>query len=108
MTNPNNAPLACTLSWGELAQRREEVMQVLFPRALETLELDQGFEFIFPAEDTLISQLTEFIVFERNCCRFLSFELVFQPEQGPLHLRILSKPEAKPIIREMFGIKKRL
>jgi hypothetical protein len=96
------APLICTLSTDELSQRREEIIQALFKRGLDTRERNQGLEFTFPAEETLLSDLLEFIRFERNCCRFLSFEIVFEPEQGPLRLRILGAPEAKPLIREMF------
>jgi hypothetical protein len=96
-----SVPLACTLSAEQLPQRRQ-VIQALFKRLIETRELDQGFEFIFPGEEQMISELAEFIRFERNCCRFLAFELRFEPNQGPLHLRILGVPEAKPIIRAMF------
>jgi hypothetical protein len=100
-TEDNSIPLACTLSADQLPQRRQ-VIQQLFRRLRETRELDQGFEFIFPGEEPLISDLMEFVRFERNCCRFLSFELRFEPQKGPVHLRILGSPEAKPIIHEIF------
>jgi hypothetical protein len=104
MASENNSiPLACTLSADQLPQR-QQVIQALFQRLIETRELDQGFEFIFPGEEQMISELADFIRFERNCCRFLSFELRFEPEQGPLHLRILGTQEAKPIIREIFRL----
>jgi hypothetical protein len=101
-TEDKSVILACTLAPGELSQRREEIIAALFKRAVGTRELDQGLEFVFPGEETLISSLMDFIKFERNCCRFLRFELIFEPEQGSLHLRILGTPEAKPVIREMF------
>ena len=97
----NPAPLACTLS-GEQVPERRRVIQALLKRLIEIRELDEGLEFIFPGEERLISELVEFLRFERNCCRFLSFELRFEPEQGPVRLRILGAPAAKPIIRELF------
>lgn len=102
MSESTSVPLVCTLAAGESRQRREEV-QRLFDRSIATRELDHGVEFTFPGEEPLISELSEFIRFERNCCRFLTFELVCEPDQGPLHLRILGAPEAKQIIREMFS-----
>lgn len=102
--NKNNpAPLVCTLAAGELANRREEIMQKLLKQATDVREIDQGFEFIFLGEEALVSDLMEFIRFERNCCRFLSFDLAFEPEQGPVRLRILGTPDAKPIIRDLFA-----
>lgn len=98
-----SVPLACTLAPGEFSQRREEIIHILFTRATGTRELPEGFEFIFPGEEMLVSSLMDFIKFERNCCRFLRFELIFEREHGPLHLRILGTPEAKPMIREMFA-----
>lgn len=97
-----STPLACMLTPGELSQRREKIIHALFAHATGTRELSEGFEFVFSGEETLISSLTEFIKFERNCCPFLRFELIFEPGQGPMLLRILGMPEAKPVIREMF------
>jgi hypothetical protein len=99
----DSVPLACSLSAEQLPHRRQ-VIQALFKRLIETRELDHGFEFIFPSEEQMLSGLADFIRFERNCCRFLSFELRFEPEQGPVRLQVIGVPEAKPIIRAMFQV----
>ena len=64
-------------------------------------ELDDGYEFLFPGSEERAAGLTKFVVFERGCCPFFIFELVFEPEADPIRLR---GPEGvKGIIAETFG-----
>jgi hypothetical protein len=48
-------------------------------------------------------RLTEFIVFERGCCPFFTFELLFEPEGGPIRLRALAPEGAKEIAAEVVA-----
>ena len=94
------SPLACNLSGPEQAGRGVELEEI-FEGCLRTEELDDGYEFLFPGSGEWATRLTELIVFERGCCPFFAFELIFQPHGGPIRVR---GPEgAKGIIAETFA-----
>ncbi len=77
-------PIACTLSEADLAQRRENVMAMLFQQAEAHQELEDGHRFRFPGTDDWADQLLNFIKFERCCCAFFTFELSFEPNKGSI------------------------
>jgi hypothetical protein len=95
-------PLACSLSGPELAGRSEELEEI-FEGCLRTEELDDGYEFLFPGIGEWATRLTELVDFERGCCPFLAFELVFQPGGNPIRLRVRGPEGAKGIVAEMFS-----
>jgi hypothetical protein len=80
-------PLACNLSGLEETRRRGEVEEI-FGGCLQADELEDGYEFYFPGGGQWVARLTEFIVFERGCCPFFAFELIFERGEGPIRLRV--------------------
>jgi hypothetical protein len=100
--NKRDQPIACTLSGPELAGRRGEVEEI-FDGCLKTGDIEDGYEFLFPGNGEWAARLTELVVFERGCCPFLAFELVFEPEGGPIRLRVRGPEDAKVIVAEMFA-----
>lgn len=66
-------------------------------------EVEDGYEFRFPGSAQWAIRLTEFITFERGCCPFFSFELVFEPGEGPIRLRVQGPKGVKGIVAEMAG-----
>jgi hypothetical protein len=99
-------PLACSLSGQEEAGRRDEVEKIL-EACLRVDELEDGYEFRFPGSAEWTTKLTEFIVFERECCPFFAFELVFEPGGGPIGLRVRGPEGAKDIVAEMAALRVR-
>jgi hypothetical protein len=93
-------PLACNLSGPEVARRRGEI-EGIFEGCLGVDELEDGYQFHFPGSAEWAARLTEFIVFERGCCPFFTFELIFEPEGGPIRLRVLGPEGAKEIAAEL-------
>src|ERR687894_914553 len=77
-------PIACTLSEVEQAGRREGATRALFAGCREVRELEDGYAFEFPGGDEQIEALTRFVVAERGCCRFFTFELTFEADRGPV------------------------
>ena len=45
----------------------------------------------------------EFINFERKCCPGITYSLMFEPEEGPIHLRIGGSTEIKGMLKSMLG-----
>lgn len=91
-------PIACNLSEAELATREAELMATLFARRSQVRELADGYALQFPNDAVLLAQLVEFIAFERQCCPFFLFELAFEPQQGPLWLRMRGGEGVKEFI----------
>jgi hypothetical protein len=90
-------PIACILPSHEQAKRREII--------IKTRELRDGFSFRYPGTDEWISKLSEFIMFERKCCPFLTFELLFTSNGGPVHLYIGGSKDAKGFIKNGLQLK---
>jgi len=98
----SDLPVACTLSSEDLA-RRQQVIRELFQKTLKRNELEDGFEFAFPGSEVVFDELFDFISFERKCCQFLTFELVCESGDGPIHLRLRGRDGAKEAIRQNFA-----
>jgi hypothetical protein len=91
-------PIVCTLSNEERAQRADEVTDLLGD-ALEVRDLQNGFAFRFPGSEDWAVRLLDYIVFERRCCRFFTFELVFEPDLGATWLHVCGPEGVKELLR---------
>ena len=94
-------PLACTLTAAELVTRAVEVAD-LVKHVQQVDELTDGYALRFPGTDTWANTLVQFIAFERGCCPFFTFTLVFEPQQGPIWLHLRGPEGVKAIIAEMI------
>jgi hypothetical protein len=94
-------PLACTLTASEQMKRSEEVNE-LFKHVQQVNELADGYALRFPEGDTWANTLLQFITFERACCPFFEFALVFEQKQGPIWLHIRGLEGVKAIIENMM------
>ena len=92
-------PLACLLTGEDLAAR-DEVVRPLMASYQKMLELEDGYAFQFPGESEWIQRVVAFIAEERACCPFLTFELQYEPNMGPIWLRLRGSPEIKALLRD--------
>jgi len=97
----DEVPLACTLTEPELVTRKAELND-LFKHVQQVNEMADGYALRFPAGDTWANQLMQFITFERVCCPFFTFALVFEPKQGPIWLHLRGPEGVKAIIEGMM------
>ncbi|MDZ4720016.1 MAG: hypothetical protein SH847_16315 [Roseiflexaceae bacterium] len=74
--------------------------QLIFHMAQERVELADGYAFRFPAED--YPALVAFIGNERLCCAFFRFELIVEPQHGPVWLRLCGTPDVKAYLAEQL------
>lgn len=95
-------PIACELSEAGQRSRRKEISDELFGGCEGARELDDGYEFIFPGGDEWIGRLTRFVASERSCCRFFAFELHFEPDLGPVSLRMRGPAGTKEFLAGHF------
>lgn len=94
-------PIVCTLTEEEVSERRDGLLASLFRRASESSWLDDGLELVFPGSPEILSLLFEVLRAERQCCRFLTFQLVSEPDLGPLRLTISGPPGTGDFLRTL-------
>lgn len=82
-----DAPMICTLPAPELRERRKEIQSYL-DAAASIARLPDGVELSFAASPQLAHALIDFILFERACCRSLTYELRSGPDHSRLTLRL--------------------
>ena len=92
-------PVACSLTEAELEVRGDENAD-LFEHARTVEELADGYRFAFPADDDGVTALVRFILAERACCPFWTFELQFPSPHQVVWLAIRGNEEAKAIVRD--------
>ena len=95
-------PIACELSEGAQSSRREEISRELFSGCEDVRELEGGYEFVFPGGEEWIERLARFVASERECCRFFAFELRFEPDLGPVSLRMRGAAGTKEFLAGQF------
>ena len=101
-TPANDPVIACALSPAELEKRADQLSR-LVGEAQTTVELDDGFALAFASDKETAARLFGFVIAERRCCPFFRFELVFEPDQGPLRLRLRGPEEAKSLVRLLLA-----
>lgn len=97
-------PVACTLTDQDLAARRQHLLAALFPYVEAQELLDDGYAWRFGGSDERWADLAAFVQFERRCCGFLRFELIAEPQQGPLWLKATGPPGTKAFLSTLFDV----
>ena len=95
-------PIACSLPELEQTERGEEISTNILSEVQQRIELEDGYEFLFPGTDASAAKLLQFVTSERDCCRFFTFELIFEPNLGPIKLRLRGPEGTKGFIENSF------
>jgi hypothetical protein len=91
--------VACNLSGRAFVERIGAIDRDLFAHVEQIDELPDGFAYRFPGAEPWAARVLDFIAVERRCCPFFTFEVVFEPNDGPLWLRLRGSAEVKAFIR---------
>jgi hypothetical protein len=97
-----NIPVVCTLSDVEMRKREASLLARFKSGVIATEELADGYAFRLPGEKEWLTLASELIAAERECCRFLTFELRADPQLGPLTLRVTGPEGTKKFLRSTF------
>ena len=81
-------PIACALTPDALRQRREELLPGLVRRAEACERLASGVRLRYAPSADVLGDIVRMIEAERQCCRFLRFELSVAPDLGPITLDV--------------------
>ena len=98
----DDMPITCGLTSAELREREATLLATFKSDVIETEELSDGYAFRVPGEGEWIAMITEMIVAERECCPFLTFELVAQPNMGPFIICVTGPAGSKDLLKTVF------
>jgi hypothetical protein len=96
-----DAPIACTLTGPELAERRNTILNVLRKATVRTHRLPNGYAYDFQVSAEMPVQLERLVALERQCCQFLTFNIV--ETLNTIRLEVTGAPQAVAVIEEFFG-----
>jgi hypothetical protein len=100
MKNLENMPTACSLTTTELCDRETMLLSQFRSAVVETEELQDGYAFRLPGESIRLA--AKLIAVERECCPFLAFGLVAQPNKGQLIVRVTCPIGTKEFLRAIL------
>ena len=99
----SRSPIACTPAAmsPEEFERRGRLLQRITTQVEEIRETKSGYRFRLPSTRENIETLAAWIALERECCRFLTLALEFEPDGGPTWLEIAG-PEGTKAFLDQF------
>jgi len=97
-----NLPIACSLSDAELRSREASLLAQFRAEATLSEELDEGYAFRLPGDKSRLELVLKLMTAERECCRFLTFDLHAAPDQGSLSLRISGPAGTKEFLKSLL------
>lgn len=96
-------PIACYLTDKELQARRKDYLDKAAESLIDSAELQDGFVYRFPLENSTLQNLAEIIDLERKCCPFLNFRLVLEAENDFVSLELTGMEGTKEIVKSLFN-----
>ena len=93
-------PIVCTLTPATIATRKAALLPGLVGRAESREETTAGMRLRLPS-DTL-SAILETVDAERQCCRFLRFDITVEPDGGPIWLELAGPPGTREFLTALL------
>lgn len=84
----SGVPIVCTLLPGELNARAADLLPNVARLSTSQIDVDNGYRFEFVADADCIQLIGRMIDAERQCCRFLRFQLTVEPNGGAIVLDV--------------------
>jgi hypothetical protein len=100
----NQLPIACTLGPEAVKARRDDLIGGLVRRADQRLDLPDGYRVRFASGADLLPEIARVIGIERQCCRFLTFQLTIEPDGGPIWLEFTGPPGTREFLAGLMDL----
>ena len=94
-------PIACTLSTAELQERRTTILASFRNAVISRSRIPGGYRYVFANHSTTLRNVCRMVELERQCCRFLNFDLTENEEI--IQLDVSGQPEVLAIVEDLFG-----
>jgi hypothetical protein len=95
-------PIVCTLTPETLKTRRAGLLPGLMSRAVERLDVDNGYRVRFAPDAEILETIARVIAAERQCCRFLAFQMSVEADDGPVWLELTGPPGTRDFLEALF------
>jgi hypothetical protein len=92
----------CTLGPAALKARREGLLARLRRRATHHEELPNGHRLRFSSGGDVLAAIAATVDAERQCCRFLRFQLTVEPDVGEISLDLTGPPGTREFVSALF------
>ncbi len=96
-------PITCTLTPEAIAARRAGLLPGLAERATTRSETSNGYTLTFAASTDVLGAIASTIDAERQCCRWLQFDLTVEPDGGPMTLTLSGPAGAREFLASLFA-----
>jgi len=98
------SPIACSLTAPELHERRCAVLEFLRRHGRGQRPLPNGYRLCFEQSDDVMVSLAALIETERACCPFLTFQLIVEPDHGPVSLELTGPAGTREFLEAELGL----
>jgi len=88
---------------GEERARYLALSRKLMGAGEERRELDNGYAFRLAAPKISLTEVAEWMTFERRCCPFFNLQIETEADDGPVWLRMTGVDGIKDFIRAEIG-----
>jgi hypothetical protein len=99
----SDPPVACSLDLAALAARRAGLVGELLRRATSRSELPDGRRFTFAASSETLDLIARAIDAERQCCRFLTFQLTVAADLGSFVLDLTGPAGTREFLDDLLA-----
>jgi hypothetical protein len=93
-------PIVCTLTPAAIAARQAALLPGLVQRAESREDTADGMRLRFPADALLAIATT--VDAERQCCRFLRFDITVEPGGGAIWLALAGPPGTREFLAALL------
>ena len=95
-------PIACSLDANQL-RTRDDLLPGLLRVAKSVEDLETGYRLQFDASHDTLYSITHVIDAERQCCRFLRFELTVEAGGGPISLTVTGPAGTREFLADLLA-----
>ena len=98
----SDLPVACMLSAAALRTRREGLLSDILRRADGRQQIPEGHRLRFAASEDILGIIARTVDAERQCCRFLRFQITVEPDGGAISLELSGPPGSQEFLSALF------
>ena len=99
----SGTPVACSLTPDALRAARAGLLPGLVMRAISREATSDGYRLTFAASSDTWMAIARTIDAERQCCRWLTFEVTVVADEGPIVLTLSGPPGAREFIEALIS-----
>ena len=99
----DDSPIACSLTPDALRAARAGLLPGLAARAIAREATSDGYRLTFAASSDTWMAIARTVDAERQCCRWLTFEITVVPDEGPIVLTLSGPEGAREFIEALIS-----